>query len=151
MKKIVSLALLLLIMKLVDGQIPSLTTDHRYPAKGTRRLQLDLEHGGVLPVDDNPKVNYLLRNSQFTGVSLKYSRELGPSSIYRNVYRRPMLGFGLMAATFCNPVIGTPMSVLDFWKYQFQGNLPVGIFLMESLLVYRSTLIHMTPPPIRII
>ena len=84
-----------------------------------RYVQIVLEHGGILPIDDNPKVNETLRQSSFSGISIRYGWELKPSSVYHSVYRRPLLGVGLMTTTFNNPVIGSPISLFGFVEIPF--------------------------------
>jgi hypothetical protein len=86
---------------------------------GHKYLQIVYEHGGILPLDDNPKVNELLRSSSFNGISVRYGWEIRPSSVYHSVYRRPIMGLGMMATTFNNPVIGAPISVFGFVEIPF--------------------------------
>jgi hypothetical protein len=86
---------------------------------GNRYLKFKFEHGGILPIDDNPKVNQVLQASSFTGISLSYGWEIKSSSVYSDVYRKPILGIGFMTSTFNNPVIGTPMSFFGYAEIPF--------------------------------
>ena len=102
-----------------------------------RYLQLSFEHGGVLPIDDNPIVNKVLKESNFTGLSLRYGWELSPHSIYSRIYRQPIFGLGFFISTFHNPIIGTPMSVFGYaeiplTRNQNRWNFTYGIALGVS-------------------
>ena len=127
MKKIFTLAFLLLgILQLVaQGASEMKQINHSdsivVPRKttGNSYLQVAFEHGGILAIDDNPKVNAILKSSNFNGISLRYSWEIKTSSIYHSVYRRPLLGVGLMTSTFHNPIIGAPISVFGFVEIPF--------------------------------
>ena len=95
----------------------SLKAQHK--ARGNSYLEVAFEHGGIMAIDDNPKVNAILKSSHFNGISLRYSWEIKPSSVYHSVYRRPLLGIGLMTSTFNNPIIGAPISVFGFVEIPF--------------------------------
>jgi hypothetical protein len=121
-KKLSLLAILLPGILYVNGQVSSDTGEIKYSDSLNERnnsgknsyLQIVFEHGGILPIDDNPKVNETLRRSSFNGFSLRYGWEIRTSSIYNSVYRRPVMGIGMMTTTFNNPVIGSPISVFGF-------------------------------------
>ena len=126
MKKLFTLLVLLLcVLHLVAqgrkevNDVPIDSLPHLKPFQPNRYVQLVFEHGGILPIDDNPKVNETLRQSNFSGISIRYSWELKPSSVYHSVYRRPLLGLGLMTTTFNNPVIGSPISLFGFVEIPF--------------------------------
>jgi Lipid A 3-O-deacylase (PagL) len=129
-KTLIILTFILILNVQLNGQVKEMDKIHpdsnsisqKNPANNNRYLQVKFEHGGILPIDDDPKVNQLLKNSNFSGISMRYGWELNPSSVYNQLYRGPVLGLGFLVSTFRNPVIGSPMSLFSFVEIPFSRN-----------------------------
>lgn len=85
-----------------------------YPVEGARYLQFRMEKNFSMAITQREDIRQVHQASPFTGVHGRIAWQLPANSIYASLYRKPVLGLGMMISTFSNPSVGNPVGVYGF-------------------------------------